>query len=150
MARKLLPAFMQNSRTAARPGARPSSAPPSCSTGTRTSSRKQVSIRRRRLEWAEQLEFAKKLTKSDGGNVTQWGLQVPSTGFPYWLFQGFSTQAGALLMNEEGNRTFFDKPEVVEALTYWVDLSRSSTRCIPRASSSGAPRRKISSRRRSR
>lgn len=74
--------------------------------------------------WAEQLEFAKKLTKSDGGNVTQWGLQVPSTGFPYWLFQGFSTQAGGILMNEEGNRTFFDKPEVVEALTYWVDLSR--------------------------
>lgn len=74
--------------------------------------------------WAEQLEFAKKLTKSDGGNVTQWGLQVPSTGFPYWLFQGFSTQAGAILMNEEGNRTFYDKPEVVEALTYWVDLSR--------------------------
>jgi sn-glycerol 3-phosphate transport system substrate-binding protein len=27
-------------------------------------------------------------------------------------------------MNEEGNRTFYDKPEVVEALTYWVDLSR--------------------------
>jgi len=74
--------------------------------------------------WAEQLEFAKKLTKGEGGNVSQWGLQVPSTGFPYWLFQGFSTQAGAILMNEEGNRTFFDKPEVVEALTYWVDLSR--------------------------
>ena len=27
-------------------------------------------------------------------------------------------------MNEEGNRTFYDRPEVVEALTYWVDLSR--------------------------
>ncbi len=74
--------------------------------------------------WAEQLAYAQKLTKSEGGNVTQWGLQVPSTGFPYWLFQGFSTQAGAILMNEAGNRTFFDKPEVVEALTYWVDLSR--------------------------
>jgi sn-glycerol 3-phosphate transport system substrate-binding protein len=75
--------------------------------------------------WAEQLSFAQKLTKADGaGTATQWGIQVPSTGFPYWLFQGFSTQAGALLMNPEGNRTFFDTPEVVEALTYWVDLSR--------------------------
>lgn len=75
--------------------------------------------------WAEQVDFAKKLTKTDGsGATTQWGIQVPSTGFPYWLFQGFSTQAGAILMNQDGNRTAFDKPEVVEALTYWVDLSR--------------------------
>ena len=27
-------------------------------------------------------------------------------------------------MNPDGNRTFYDKPEVIEALTYWVDLSR--------------------------
>jgi sn-glycerol 3-phosphate transport system substrate-binding protein len=75
--------------------------------------------------WAEQVDFARKLTKADGsGATTQWGIQVPSTGFPYWLFQGFSTQAGAILMNQDGNRTAFDKPEVVEALTYWVDLSR--------------------------
>jgi sn-glycerol 3-phosphate transport system substrate-binding protein len=75
--------------------------------------------------WAEQVAFAQKLTKVDGsGATTQWGIQVPSTGFPYWLFQGFSTQAGAILMNQDGNRTAFDKPEVVEALTYWVDLSR--------------------------
>jgi sn-glycerol 3-phosphate transport system substrate-binding protein len=75
--------------------------------------------------WGEQLAFAQKLTKGDGsGTTTQWGIQVPSTGFPYWLFQGFSTQAGAILMNQDGNRTAFDKPEVVEALTYWVDLSR--------------------------
>ena len=75
--------------------------------------------------WAEQVAFAQKLTKADGsGGASQWGIQVPSSGFPYWLFQGFTTQAGAMLMNEDGNRTFYDKPEVVEALTYWVDLSR--------------------------
>jgi sn-glycerol 3-phosphate transport system substrate-binding protein len=75
--------------------------------------------------WAEQLAFAQKLTKADGsGGASQWGIQVPSSGFPYWLFQGFTTQAGTVLMNEEGNRTFYDKPEVVEALTYWVELSR--------------------------
>ena len=27
-------------------------------------------------------------------------------------------------MNEAGDRTFYDKPEVIEALSYWVDLSR--------------------------
>jgi sn-glycerol 3-phosphate transport system substrate-binding protein len=75
--------------------------------------------------WSEQVEMAKKLTKRDaGGNVTQWGLQVPSSGFPYWLFQGFTTQNDVLLMNEAGNQTYYDKPAVVEALSYWVDLSQ--------------------------
>ena len=63
--------------------------------------------------WAEQVAFAEKLTKRDGaGNVTQWGVQMPSSGFPYWLFQGFTTPAGAILMNPEGDRTSYDKPEV--------------------------------------
>ena len=75
--------------------------------------------------WAEQVTFAQKLTKLDQSKgASQWGIQVPSSGFPYWLFQGFATQAGTVLMNEAGNRTFYDRAEVVEALTYWVDLSR--------------------------
>src|SRR2546429_4617970 len=75
--------------------------------------------------WAEHLAFAEKLTKRDAsGHVSQWGTQIPSSGFPYWLVQGFTTQAGTMLMNEDGNRTFYDKPKVVEALSYWVDLSR--------------------------
>ena len=76
-------------------------------------------------DWNEMLADAKKLTKRDAaGHVTQYGVQIPSSGFPYWLFQGFTTQAGTVLMNEEGNRSFYDRAEVVEALTYWVDLSR--------------------------
>ena len=75
--------------------------------------------------WAEQVEMARKLTKRDAsGNVSQWGVQVPSSGFPYWLFQGFTTQNDVLLMNEAGNETYYDKPAVVEALAYWVDLSQ--------------------------
>jgi sn-glycerol 3-phosphate transport system substrate-binding protein len=75
--------------------------------------------------WTEQVEFARRLTKRDGsGNVTQWGVQVPSSGFPYWLFQGFTTQNDVLLMNEAGTQTYYDKPAVVEALQYWVDLSQ--------------------------
>ena len=74
--------------------------------------------------WAEQVAFAEKLTKRDGANTSQWGLQIPASGFPYWLFQGLTTQAGAILMNSAGNRTSFDAPGVIEALQYWVDLSR--------------------------
>jgi sn-glycerol 3-phosphate transport system substrate-binding protein len=47
---------------------------------------------------------------------------VPSSGFPYWLFQGFTTQNDVLLMNEAGTETYYDKPAVVDALQYWVDL----------------------------
>ena len=69
--------------------------------------------------------FAQKLTKRDAaGNVTQWGIQIPSSGFPYWLFQGLTTPNDVVLMNEAGTETYFDKPGVVEALQFWVDLSR--------------------------
>jgi sn-glycerol 3-phosphate transport system substrate-binding protein len=81
--------------------------------------------RRPPATWAEQVEYAKKLTRRDAtGNVTRWGLQVPSSGFPYWLFQGFTTQNDVLLMNEPGTQTYYDKPAVIEALQYWVDLSQ--------------------------
>ena len=74
--------------------------------------------------WQEQLEFAQKLTKRDSaGNVSQWGVQIPSSGFPYWLFQALATQAGALLMNQEGTQTFYNAPGAVESLQYWVDLA---------------------------
>src|SRR5215211_4043862 len=74
--------------------------------------------------WDQMVEVAKKLTKTDAsGNVTQWGLKIPSSGFPYWLFQGLTTPNDVLLMNETGTETYFDKPQVIEALQYWVDLS---------------------------
>ena len=73
--------------------------------------------------WKEMAEYAQKLTKRDAsGRVTQWGVQIPSSGFPYWLFQGLAIEAGANLMNATGTETYYDKPEVIEALQYWVDL----------------------------
>ncbi|HEX4882670.1 MAG TPA: ABC transporter substrate-binding protein [Casimicrobiaceae bacterium] len=75
--------------------------------------------------WKEQLDYAQKLTKRDAsGKVTQWGLQIPSSGFPYWLFQGLAIQNGVNLMNPAGTETYYDRPEVIEALQYWVDLGR--------------------------
>jgi sn-glycerol 3-phosphate transport system substrate-binding protein len=74
--------------------------------------------------WEEMVSFGKKLTKKDAsGNVTQWGVRIPSSGFPYWLFQGLSTQNDAFLMNADGNETYFDDPKVIEAVQYLVDLS---------------------------
>ncbi|MDQ3447264.1 MAG: extracellular solute-binding protein, partial [Pseudomonadota bacterium] len=56
--------------------------------------------------------------------VSQWGIQVPSSGFPYWLFQAFAIQNGVNLMNAAGTQTYYDRPEVIAALSYWVDLAR--------------------------
>ena len=75
--------------------------------------------------WPELVSMAQKLTKKDAsGKVTQYGIQVPSSGFPYWLFQGFTTQNDVILANEAGNQVRYDDPKVIEALQFWVDLSR--------------------------
>lgn len=75
--------------------------------------------------WDELVQMGKKLTKTDAsGNTSQWGVEIPSTSFPYWLFQCLTTTNDALLMNESGTQTHFDDPKVIEALQYWVDLGR--------------------------
>jgi sn-glycerol 3-phosphate transport system substrate-binding protein len=73
--------------------------------------------------WAEMTADAEKLTRRDAsGKVTQWGVEIPSSGFPYWLFQALAIENGANLMNAAGTEVYYDKPEVVGALQYWVDL----------------------------
>jgi sn-glycerol 3-phosphate transport system substrate-binding protein len=73
--------------------------------------------------WKEQVDYAQKLTKRDAsGKVTQWGIQIPSSGFPYWLFQALAIENGVNLMNAAGTETYYDRPEVIGALQYWVDL----------------------------
>ena len=75
--------------------------------------------------WDELVAFGEKLTKRDAsGNVSEWGVEIPSSGFPYWLFQGLTTPNDVRLMNEAGTETRFDDPKVIEALQFWVDLSR--------------------------
>jgi sn-glycerol 3-phosphate transport system substrate-binding protein len=73
--------------------------------------------------WTEMVQMASKLVKRDAaGNVTRWGVMVPSTGYPYWMFQAFARQNGQDLMNREGNRTNYANPDVIAALQYWRDL----------------------------
>lgn len=69
--------------------------------------------------WEEMVADGKQLAK-DG----KWGLMVPSTGYPYWMFQCFAIQNGKELMNNEGTETYFDDPAVVEALEFWRGLAR--------------------------
>ncbi|MGM0560930.1 MAG: ABC transporter substrate-binding protein [Pseudomonadota bacterium] len=68
--------------------------------------------------WDEMVEAGKALRGED-----RWGVMVPSTGYPYWMFQAFAIQNGIELMNENGTEVYFDSPEAIEALAYWRDLS---------------------------
>lgn len=75
--------------------------------------------------WDELVEAADKLTRRDAnGNVTQWGVSIPSGGaYGYWMFQALTTPNDVLLMNQEGTETYLDKPAVTEAMQYWHDLA---------------------------
>jgi len=75
--------------------------------------------------WDEMIAFGKKLTKKDAsGNVTQWGIEIPSSGFPYWLFQALAIQNGATLANQAGNKVAYNDPKVIEAAQFWADLGQ--------------------------
>lgn len=68
--------------------------------------------------WEEMQDYAIKL-KKDG----RQGLEIPVTGFAYWMMQTFALQNGENLMTQDGKKVVFDTPENVEGLQYWVDLA---------------------------
>ncbi len=67
--------------------------------------------------WDDIVAAGKKLTKDD-----QWGLMIPSTGYPYWMFSALAMQNNEVLMSGAGDETYFNKPGVVEALNFWKGL----------------------------
>ena len=72
--------------------------------------------------WDELVSMGKKLVKKNGGQTARWGAMIPSTGYPYWMFGALTKQNGQVLMNADGNKTYFDAPATVEALQFWRDL----------------------------
>ena len=74
--------------------------------------------------WDELVTMSQALTQRDeNGNVTRWGLRIPSAGFPYWLFQGLAIPNGGILADDTGTRTYFDDPAVIEAAQFQYDLA---------------------------
>ena len=74
--------------------------------------------------WDELVAAGKKLTKKSGNNIEQWGMMIPSTGYPYWMFGALTMQNDQVLMNGDGNKTNFDAPATVESLQFWKDLGK--------------------------
>lgn len=68
--------------------------------------------------WDEMISMGKALTK-DG----TFGLMIPSTGYPYWMFQALAIQNGKEVMSDDGLTTYFDDPAVAETLEFWQSLS---------------------------
>ena len=68
--------------------------------------------------WDEMISMGKALTKDD-----TYGLMIPSTGYPYWMFQALAIQNGKELMSNDGLTTYFDDSKVVETLDFWKSLS---------------------------
>lgn len=68
--------------------------------------------------WEEMAEMGATIREE----TDSWGVMVPSTGYPYWMFQAFAYQNGHRLMSEDGTEVYFDDPAAIEALEYWVSL----------------------------
>jgi len=72
--------------------------------------------------WNELVDFGKNLTKADG---SQWGLEIPSDGNPYWTLSSLFYQQGAKLVDEAGTKVNFNSPEVAAAMDFFVGLSKT-------------------------
>lgn len=72
--------------------------------------------------WKELAEAAAALTERKGDTVTRWGIEWPS-GWPYWLFQPLAIGAGQNIVGDSDTEVYFDNPEVISAIQYYIDLS---------------------------
>ena len=71
--------------------------------------------------WQSWAEAAQALTSTDG-STPNWGLKF-SSDWPYWLFQPLAIGAGQNIFEDECTMAFND-PKVVEAVQFYIDLSK--------------------------
>jgi len=74
--------------------------------------------------WDELVEAAKKLTVSENGTTSQWGVLIPSGYTARWYFNGLSIPAGADLTNDAGTEVNLASPESISAMQFLADLSQ--------------------------
>ena len=65
--------------------------------------------------WDELREMAAAV---QDGSSARWGVQMPSSGFPYWLFQAFTTQNDVEIVGDDGATVNVDDPRAIEALEF--------------------------------
>lgn len=68
---------------------------------------------------AELIEYGQQLTLPNGERS---GILIPSSGFPYWLFQSFAIANGQNVIGAGPAEVYFDHPAVISALEDFVGL----------------------------
>jgi sn-glycerol 3-phosphate transport system substrate-binding protein len=66
--------------------------------------------------WDELATAAQALTTDN-----RWGILIPNS-WPYWVFQPFAIGAGQNIVSESDTEVYFNNPDVISALQYWLDL----------------------------
>ena len=82
--------------------------------------------------WAEVVDYAQKLQKTDeAGNVVRYGYGLcENAGHSQWPYTILTAQNNGRINSDDGKYTFFDSPESIEAVQWWVDLHQLY-RCVP-------------------
>ncbi len=77
--------------------------------------------------WEEMVRYGKAVLRKDtSGRTTRWGVGIPgNVGSSQWLFGALAAQNGATLFKEDGTQVTLTDPRVVEALQFWIDLSKT-------------------------
>lgn len=74
--------------------------------------------------WQQVVDFGKKLVIKNNNEVSQWGIEIPSTPNGYWNFQGLSATNGGRLDNGKGTAVNFNTPGNIETLQWLTDLGQ--------------------------
>ncbi|MFT8872129.1 MAG: ABC transporter substrate-binding protein [Sporolactobacillus sp.] len=69
--------------------------------------------------WDELVADAQKLTIPG----KQWGVEVPTSVGPYWLYQAFALESGKNIMSADGKKVYFDRANSIKALQFITDLA---------------------------
>lgn len=78
--------------------------------------------------WDKLEDYAKKLTVSENGKVKQYGIEIPSDGYAYWMLQTFCVQQdGFNLMNDTGTKTYYDDARTAKGLEFWKGLAENGS-----------------------
>lgn len=82
--------------------------------------------------WEQLVEYAQKLTSTDAsGNVTRYGFGLcENAGHSQWPYTILTAQNGGQINSDDGTHTFFDSPESIAAVEWWVDLHHTY-KCVP-------------------
>ena len=126
--------FMMNSRTGGKTWGIPFQRSTIVLYWNKEPSRRPASTRRRRpANWDRDGRVREEADQdaTPRGNVTQWGVKIPSSGFPYWLFQGL-THAERRDPDERGrHRDLLRQARGDRGAAVLGRPRRASTRCMP-------------------